>query len=450
MEPQVQYVRSADGVSIAFFEMGEGVPLILSPNIWDHLTVGWRDEGRDASLRLVRDGFRLVRYNMRGMGMSDRDVYDFSIEAQMADLEALRGRLGLERFVLYSNVHASPVCITYAARHPERLTHLILSMPFSNGNDWYRALPTLRGLESFREMGDEQWELYTLTHATALGAHTPGADAEQMAQLMRECTTPDTLRRYFEALRSQDVTPLLDEIHTPTLVVRVGGVVGSEFARSVASRIANARLVTAAASASVAGPSLEAMAHVTRFVLGREPSPLERAGAASSAAAAAGTAIILFADIVDSTALTERIGDAAFRAKARELDGALRAIIGEAGGAAIDGKLLGDGVLATFPAAAQAIEAALRCGDAGEGQGLPLHLGLHAGDVIREANNVFGGAVNIASRISALSAPGEVLVSDIVRGLARTSAGVTFEDRGEHALKGVTEPQRVFAVRRRE
>jgi class 3 adenylate cyclase len=76
-----------------------------------------------------------------------------------------------------------------------------------------------------------------------------------------------------------------------------------------------------------------------------------------------------------------------------------------------------------------------------------LHAGIHAGDVIREADNVFGGAVNVAARISALSAAGEVLVSDVVRGLARTSSGVEFEDRGEHALKGVSEPQRVFAVR---
>jgi DNA-binding CsgD family transcriptional regulator len=78
---------------------------------------------------------------------------------------------------------------------------------------------------------------------------------------------------------------------------------------------------------------------------------------------------------------------------------------------------------------------------------LPLHLGLHAGDVIREENNVYGGAVNIASRISGLSAPGQVLVSDIVRGLARTSAGVRFEDRGEQTLKGVGEPVRVWAVK---
>ena len=111
-------------------------------------------------------------------------------------------------------------------------------------------------------------------------------------------------------------------------------------------------------------------------------------------------------------------------------------------------KLLGDGVLATFSAASQAIDAALRCASVGDDQALPLHLGLHAGDVIREADNVFGGAVNIAARVSALSAPGEVLVSRTVADLARTSAGVMFEDRGEHTLKGVGDALRVYAVHR--
>ena len=103
-------------------------------------------------------------------------------------------------------------------------------------------------------------------------------------------------------------------------------------------------------------------------------------------------------------------------------------------------------MLAVFTSARQAIEAAVVCGRAGDDAGLPLHLGLHAGDVIREENNVYGGAVNIASRISGLSAPGEVLVSETVRSLARTSSGVRLEDRGEQALRGVGEPVRVWAV----
>ena len=155
----------------------------------------------------------------------------------------------------------------------------------------------------------------------------------------------------------------------------------------------------------------------------------------------------LLIDIADSTALTESLGDAAFRAKARDLDGTLRTIIREHSGTRIEGKLLGDGVLAVFTSARQGIEAALACGRSGDDAGLPLHLGLHAGDVIREDNNVYGGAVNIASRISGLSAPREVLVSDVVRTLAWTSAGVSFEDRGGQSLKGVGEPVRVWAVR---
>jgi class 3 adenylate cyclase len=164
----------------------------------------------------------------------------------------------------------------------------------------------------------------------------------------------------------------------------------------------------------------------------------------------AGTAVILFADIADSTALTERLGDAAFRERARALDGSLRQAITGAGGTVIDGKLVGDGMLAVFTSAREAIDAARRCAEAGESCGLPLHLGLHAGDVIREEGNVYGGAVNIAARISGEAPPGEVLVSQTVRDLARTSAGPSaegFEDRGERNLKGVGEPVRVWAVR---
>jgi class 3 adenylate cyclase len=142
------------------------------------------------------------------------------------------------------------------------------------------------------------------------------------------------------------------------------------------------------------------------------------------------------------------MGDAAFREKARALDGALRRAISSNGGTAIEGKLLGDGVLATFGAAREAIACAQACHAAGSSVGLPLRVGIHAGDVIRESNNVYGGAVNIASRVAGEAAAGETLVSATVRDLARTSAGVSFEDRGERELKGVSEPVRVWAVRK--
>jgi class 3 adenylate cyclase len=125
----------------------------------------------------------------------------------------------------------------------------------------------------------------------------------------------------------------------------------------------------------------------------------------------------------------------------------MRAAIHDCGGASIDGKVLGDGVMATFPSAATALAAAQRCLELSSESELRLHIGLHAGDVLHEPGNVYGGAVNIASRICGIAAPGEILVSQTVRDLARTSAGMTFEDRGEHELKGIADPVRIFAAR---
>lgn len=157
--------------------------------------------------------------------------------------------------------------------------------------------------------------------------------------------------------------------------------------------------------------------------------------------------VILYADIVDSVPFTERIGDAAFRERARDLDALLRANVREHRGAAVDGKLVGDGILATFPSGRDAIACALECGALSESVELELHLGLHAGDVIRDGNNIYGGAVNLAARIGMATKPGEILLSETVRGLARTSAGVQFEDRGEYMLKGIDEPQRLYTLR---
>jgi class 3 adenylate cyclase len=140
------------------------------------------------------------------------------------------------------------------------------------------------------------------------------------------------------------------------------------------------------------------------------------------------------------------MGDSAYHDKEREVDRALRAAITETGGEAVVGKVLGDGVMATFNSARDAIECALRCRAAVEGQGVALHLGIHAGDVAWEGANVYGGAVQLAARLADVAAPGEVLVSQTVRDLARTSTDVSFDDRGERELKGVSEPVRVWAA----
>jgi class 3 adenylate cyclase len=159
-----------------------------------------------------------------------------------------------------------------------------------------------------------------------------------------------------------------------------------------------------------------------------------------------GTLTILYADIADSTMLTEKLSDATFRSESRRLEESLKKAITEAEGKMIEGKLLGDGVLAVFKSANKAIDCAIACNKAASGTILRLHIGLHAGDVIREGKNIYGGAVNIAARLSDKSAPGEIIVSETVRSIARTSTRVKFEDRGLHSLKGVSDPHRLFSV----
>ena len=173
---------------------------------------------------------------------------------------------------------------------------------------------------------------------------------------------------------------------------------------------------------------------------------LQEDNAPNAASLPEGTVVILFTDIVESTALTERLGDAAFRARARELDTALRSLVREHAGTPVEGTLLGDGLLALFTSGRRAIECALACRTAAGESGFGLHLGLHAGDVLRDGNNVYGGAVNLAARIKDASAAGQVLVSATVRDLARTSTAVSFVDRGEHALKGIADRVRLYEV----
>ncbi len=175
---------------------------------------------------------------------------------------------------------------------------------------------------------------------------------------------------------------------------------------------------------------------------GKEPAR----AAAAPARTGMDTFVILFTDIADSTSLTERLGDFAYRAQADQLDASVRSLVHDCGGDVVEGITLGDGNLAVFPSARRAIDCAIRMHESARGVGFRLHVGIHAGDVIRSANNVYGGAVNIAARVCSQAAAGETLVSETVRSLARTSAGTVFDDRGLHQLKGITDPHHLYAV----
>jgi class 3 adenylate cyclase len=242
-----------------------------------------------------------------------------------------------------------------------------------------------------------------------------------------------------------DLLSIVPGVEQPALVLERRAGPLRRFAMQVAERLPRGELRLVSGFGPTAYPDHDEIVEATFEFLGIKAGP-----EGPPQEQASGTAIILFADIVDSTALSEQLGNAAFRERSTMLEARIRDAVREHGGESVAGRTLGDGVLATFPSAAQGIAAALTCAEAGADLGLALHLGLHAGDVLREDRNVHGIAVSLASRVSDLSAPNEVLVSATVRDLARASAGVSFEDRGERELKGIAEPQRLFAVSQNE
>jgi class 3 adenylate cyclase len=255
--------------------------------------------------------------------------------------------------------------------------------------------------------------------------------------------SPSELLAVHAAQKCVDVNDLLPAVQTPTLVLlpREAVLALADTARRVATAMPNARLVP------IPGKYV-----ATDFVGSGIVTPVaEFLGLPSDATTAASALrhealVILFADIVDSTGLTERMGDLAYRMRTADLDLRLRATIRSHDGTPLEGRLLGDGVLAVFRSGRDAIAAAAACHAAAAAIDLALHVGIHAGDVMQQDGDVHGGAVNLAARVAGIAAPGETIVTETVRGLARTSAGVAFVERGSHTLKGIDEPQRLFAV----
>jgi class 3 adenylate cyclase len=441
MEPQIRFCTSADGTRIAYATMGEGPPLVNFPGWGYRLEADLNHPDSRLAHEKLAAGRLLVNVERRGIGASQREVDEISLETELGDLATVADHVGLHSFDIFGSLDAAAVSVAYAAQHPERVSRLVLWAPYTCGAEVGRP-GAIRGLQALIR---EDWNMAVRAIANAVFPSGPSELQSWYRKACRESVSQEIAAKYMDFYTTVDVRPYLPRVKAPTLVLHRRGDRDAPVAsgRAVAALIPDARFVALDGDIGhMFFGDISYIDTVTRFL-----DEVRGSGGEAAPELPEGMAVLLFADIAESTALTEQLGDAAFRAKAREVDASLRGIIRECAGAPVEGKVLGDGVLAVFTSARQAIDCALRCNAASEPVGLRLHLGIHAGDVIREGNNVYGGAVNIAARIAGASAPGEVLVSDTVRGLARTSAGVAFDDRGEQSLRGVAERQRLFAVR---
>ncbi len=443
MEPQIQYAKTSDGVSIAFWTLGEGPPLVMMPPApYFHSLVGWRLPGVRHYFELLAADRKTVRLDHRGFGDSDRTATDFSLEARIRDLEGVLDSIHLRRFALHALYQSGPVAIAFAARHPERVSRFVLLDTSARGDDFFRS-------EQERilwQLAAVDWHLYTELESFRFVGWSPGKEGARYAAALREGATFETASATRHATGGFDATELLAQVRSPTLVIHhaAGQRVSIDAARRLAAGISGARLAVLEGTWLSDNPEETARA-VLAFL--HEDSA---AAAPAKELQPASVVTILFTDLAASTALTQRLGDA----RAQELVRAHNAIVREAlaahGGSEI--KHTGDGIMASFPTASGALECAVaiqRAVAERNDANLQVHAGVNAGEPVAEESDLFGTSVQLARRICDHATAGQILASNVVRELA-AGKGFLFADIGEVAPKGFEEPVRLYEVRWRE
>jgi class 3 adenylate cyclase len=442
MEPEIRYCATRDGVSIAYWSMGEGAPVVDAGHPPTHLLMEWRMAPVAAWYARFLRNHQYVRFDTRGTGLSDREIDAYSLETVVCDLEAVADALRLERFTLIGGMNSGAPAIAYAAQHPDRVLNLVLWCAYPRGRGFFDE----SGTRALRDMIDRNWPMMVDTAIRSRFDWGADEHAREYATMWRAAIAPGTQAMLMDGLRELDVLPLLAQVQCPTLVLQREGR-GPGVARQIAAGITQSSLVLfpGGSAAPYLDDADDVWAAIARF-LGDDPSP--EAPARRPAAVALRT--VMFTDVVKNTPLLQRIGDAAWRDVMREHEAIVRGALAAHGGDEIS--TAGDSFFASFSSATAALECAIEMQrsfaerNAAAAHPFEVRVGLNAGEPIADGNDLVGTAVSMAARIMGCAEGGEVLVSDVVRQLV-AGKGFLFTDRGETVLRGFDDPVRLYAVR---
>ena len=437
--PPIRYADD-DGVAIAYQVVGDGArDLVFVPGFVWHLEVIWEDPDVARFLRRMAGFGRLILYDKREQGLSDRTGQPPTLEQGMDDLLAVLNAVGAQRPVVFGISEGAPMCALFAATHPERCERLVLFGAYSRlvGSADHPAGVSEEDMEGFFAMVREGWG-----GPVALDLFAPSVAADETkrdwwARLLRQGTSPSGARNLLRMYYHLDVRGVLPAIGAPTLLVTRTGdrIAPPEQALLMAGGISGARFVELPGEDHLAffeHPEA-VLGEVEEFFTGRRSAPPgERV-----------LATVLFTDIAGSTEHATALGDRRWRDRLEAHDRAVRREVAARRGRVV--KTMGDGALAVFDGPARAIEAAAAIRDAVAPLDLHVRAGLHTGECELIGQDVGGIAVHIGARVAARAQAGEVLVSRTVTDLVAGS-GLTFADRGEHELKGVPGRWRLFAA----
>ena len=435
--PVVRYARSGD-VNIAYQVTDEGPrDLVLVPGFVSHLDLDW-DEPRSAYfLHRLASFSRLIRFDKRGTGLSDRPGGLPDLETRMDDVRAVLDAVGSERTALFGYSEGGPMAMLFAATYPQRTTALVLYGTYAkrcDPDDDYPWAATWAERQAYAREVEAGWEA-----DADMNRMSPGADealARWWALRARAAASPGAARDLILMNSQIDVRALLSSIRVPTLVLHRSGDHDSrpEEGRYIAERIPGARFVELPGAEHL--PWVDAdqiLDEVEEFLTGvrRAPEP-DRV-----------LATVLFTDIVGSTERAAALGDRAWL----ELRGAhhntVRRLLERYRGSEVE--TAGDGFLATFDGPARAVRCARAIANTVRDLGLEIRAGIHTGECEIVGGRVGGIAVHVGARIATQARAGEVLVSSTVRDLVAGS-GIVFEDRGSASLKGVPGAWHLYAA----
>jgi len=446
MLPQIRYTKAADGTHIAFWDVGEGPPLVYLPATpLSHVQLEWEMPAcRRWYEALIAAGHRLIRYDARGTGLSDRESTDYSLDAQCGDLQAVIEAAGLETCTLFASGDSGMVAVRWTVEHPEQVDHVALWCSWASRS----RISSTPQTKTLRALIDQDWTIYTETAARVLLGWADDDTARQFAAFFRECTSPEVLRASVPAVYEWDVTELLARLRCPVLVMQRDDMpaVPTDVSRELARVIPDARLVLLDGRSPLPfqEDTSSLLTALSEFLgVGAPPASYGRRFGAP--------VTILFTDMQGSTALTQRLGDERAQEVLHTHNRIVREALAAHGGREV--KHTGDGLMTSFPSASRALECAVMIQqriaayvEEHPDVELAVRVGLNAGEPVAEAGDYFGTSVQLAARICEMAGPGEVLVAGVVRDLA-AGKGFLFADRGETVPRGFEDSVHVYQVR---
>ena len=443
----VRYAASGD-VNVAYAVVGDGLFDLVLVGGWivSNLDVAWDGPAAEFFTRLARFS-RLILFDKRGTGLSDRMKGVADLETRMDDVRAVMDAVGSERAAIMGISEGGPMTALFAATYPERTAAAVLyaSRMCYRRSDDYPWSSTPEEAAAAVERAERRWRSGEALDATLEELAPSMADDADVRRWwrrwLRTSITPGAVAQYYSMYPGIDVRHVLPSVRVPTLVLHRKGDRSILFDESAfaAARISGAELV------ELAGPDHawfvdpeQIAAPVEQFL-----TDLWQRGEWDAVEAERVLATVLFTDIVGSTARAAEVGDRRWREQLERHHALVRRQLVRYGGRELD--TAGDGMFACFDGPARAIRCAREIASAVSELDLDIRAGLHTGECELVDGKMAGIAVHLGARVASAAAPGEVLVSSTVKDLVAGS-GLSFVDRGRHALKGVDGDWQLFAV----